>query len=192
MTLVLSMPNNTGMQLNEFKDLLRKVLNTPGQIEALAAGGLTPTGGIIMWSGSTVPIGWYLCDGTNGTPNLSSKFILAGGLGSIGTTAAEQALVIAAHSDHAVTQPSNHIVTQPSQHNANTTGSNGATTSISEGGGAANAVNTTTHTHSTPALTHAGTAVDAHSGTAVDAHSAHSVSTPYYPPYYTLAFIQKS
>src|SRR6476646_7785896 len=39
---------------------------------------LLPIGTILMWSGSiaTVPAGWHLCDGTNGTPNLSGRFIL--------------------------------------------------------------------------------------------------------------------
>lgn len=37
-------------------------------------------GMIIMWHGSTdtIPEGWYLCDGKNGTPNLIGKFIKAG------------------------------------------------------------------------------------------------------------------
>ena len=46
-----------------------------------------PTGGIIMWSGSTgsIPTGWALCDGSNGTPDLRSRFILgAGGTHSVG------------------------------------------------------------------------------------------------------------
>jgi len=36
-----------------------------------ASTGTTPIGGIILWSGSTgsIPTGWALCDGTNGTPN---------------------------------------------------------------------------------------------------------------------------
>lgn len=184
--------NRTGMVLSEFKDLLRKVLNQPGQLEAIAAGGIVPTGGIIMWSGATVPTGWYLCDGTNGTPNLADKFILAGALGAVGTTAAQRDTVIGNHSNHTVTQPSNHTVTQPSQHAANTTGAS-TNANIQEGPTTpASVVAAANHTHSTPALSHTGTAVDAHSGTAVDAHSAHSITTQYYPPYYTLAFIMKS
>lgn len=37
-----------------------------------------PSGVILMWSGTiaTIPSGWYLCDGTNGTPNLTNKFII--------------------------------------------------------------------------------------------------------------------
>ncbi|EGW42612.1 hypothetical protein [Bilophila sp. 4_1_30] len=40
-----------------------------------------PTGFIGMWSGSasTIPTGWALCDGTNGTPNLTDRFILGAG-----------------------------------------------------------------------------------------------------------------
>lgn len=37
-----------------------------------------PSGAILMWSGTvaTIPSGWYLCDGTNGTPDLTNKFIV--------------------------------------------------------------------------------------------------------------------
>jgi hypothetical protein len=36
-------------------------------------------GMIVMWSGTaeTIPEGWAICDGTNGTPNLIDKFIKA-------------------------------------------------------------------------------------------------------------------
>ena len=50
-------------------------------------GGYIPTGGIIMWSGSVVPAGWALCDGLNGTPNLTDRFIVgAGAAYAIGAT----------------------------------------------------------------------------------------------------------
>jgi microcystin-dependent protein len=39
-----------------------------------------PAGFIGMWSGVTVPSGWYLCDGTNGTPDLRDRFIVSSGL----------------------------------------------------------------------------------------------------------------
>lgn len=35
-----------------------------------------PLGAILMWSGSDIPTGWALCDGTNGTPNLTDRFVL--------------------------------------------------------------------------------------------------------------------
>ena len=37
---------------------------------------LMPKGAIVMWSGTTPPTGWALCDGTNGRPNLSGRFIV--------------------------------------------------------------------------------------------------------------------
>lgn len=42
-------------------------------------------GMIILWSGltSTIPTGWVLCNGLNGTPNLTDKFIVGAG-GSYG------------------------------------------------------------------------------------------------------------
>lgn len=38
-----------------------------------------PVGGIIMWSGETVPDGWLLCDGENGTPDLRDRFVVGSG-----------------------------------------------------------------------------------------------------------------
>lgn len=37
---------------------------------------LVPIGGIIMWSGTTVPTGWALCDGSQSTPDLRNRFIV--------------------------------------------------------------------------------------------------------------------
>jgi microcystin-dependent protein len=45
-----------------------------------SASGTVPVGGIIMWSGSSVPTGWALCNGqtSNGvqTPDLRNRFIV--------------------------------------------------------------------------------------------------------------------
>jgi hypothetical protein len=40
-----------------------------------------PTGGITLWYGisGNVPIGWAICDGSNGTPNLSGRFVVCSG-----------------------------------------------------------------------------------------------------------------
>jgi len=42
---------------------------------------IIPSGGIILWSGSvgSIPAGWYLCDGNNGTPDLRDKFVRGAG-----------------------------------------------------------------------------------------------------------------
>ena len=41
--------------------------------------GTIPVGGIILWSGETIPDGWAICNGSQGTPDLQSKFVLAAG-----------------------------------------------------------------------------------------------------------------
>ena len=40
-------------------------------------GGFAATGMIIMFTGTTAPSGWAFCDGTNGTPDLRGRFIVA-------------------------------------------------------------------------------------------------------------------
>lgn len=50
---------------------------------------LVPAGVIVMWSGSiaSIPAGWFLCDGTNGTPNLRDRFVVgAGGAYAVNAT----------------------------------------------------------------------------------------------------------
>lgn len=53
---------------------------TPAEVDSKINAAL-PRGIISMWSGTEldVPTGWHLCDGSNGTPPLSDKFIMAAG-----------------------------------------------------------------------------------------------------------------
>jgi len=37
---------------------------------------MVPRGAIIMWSGISIPTGWAICDGSNGTPDLRDRFIM--------------------------------------------------------------------------------------------------------------------
>lgn len=50
-------------------------------VDKLAVGVAVPSGTIVMWSGATtsIPQGWALCDGTNGTPDLRNRFIVGAG-----------------------------------------------------------------------------------------------------------------
>lgn len=61
--------------------------------QAVSTAGGFPAGGIIIWSGAAtnIPSGWALCDGTNGTPDLRSRFVLgAGSSYSVGATGGEE------------------------------------------------------------------------------------------------------
>lgn len=57
--------------------LLRMVQELKGTLFT-AMGKLVPSGVILMWSGSTdtIPAGWALCNGQDGTPDLTDRFIL--------------------------------------------------------------------------------------------------------------------
>ena len=57
----------------------------------------TPSGIIVMWSGaiSAIPSGWVICDGNNGTPNLTDRFVIhadndSGGTRDVGDTGGAQ------------------------------------------------------------------------------------------------------
>ena len=63
--------------------------------------GVVPKGAILMWSGnvSNIPSGYVLCDGKNGTPDLSGKFIVGyksgdKDYGAIGKTGGEDKHVL--------------------------------------------------------------------------------------------------
>lgn len=78
--------NTWGTQLNQNWTALDTLLNgvTQSEISLLkGATSLVPSGVIMMWSGSvaTIPTGFLLCDGTNGTPDLRSRFIVGAGSG---------------------------------------------------------------------------------------------------------------
>ena len=63
-----------------------------------------PIGMIIMWSGTTIPTNWQVCDGTNGTPDLRGRFIWgkspSNTLNSIGGSADS---IVVAHAHGATT-----------------------------------------------------------------------------------------
>ncbi len=70
------------------------------------AGASFPSGGIIMWSGSiaSIPAGWYLCNGSNGTPDLRNRFIVgAGSTYSVAATGGSADAIAVSHTHTAST-----------------------------------------------------------------------------------------
>jgi len=155
--------------------------NLYGIIGVQATSGATiPAGLISMWSGSigSIPSGWYLCDGSNGTPNLTDRFVI--GAGSTyavnGTGGASTATLITAnlpaHTHTATVTDPGHFHTY-----SLTVGTSG------QGGGGAIAINNFTTTATSTATT--GISVS-------NASTGSGTSFSILPPYYALAFIQKS
>ena len=70
-----------------------------------------PTGCIILWSGASgsIPSGYYLCDGNNGTPDLRNRFIVgAGDSYSVNQTGGSADAIVVTH-NHTATS----VVTDP-------------------------------------------------------------------------------
>lgn len=71
--------NTTNIAANteEIKNINEKITNIKTNITALQDA--MPVGSIIMFNGKAedIPSGWAICDGTNGTPNLTDRFVLA-------------------------------------------------------------------------------------------------------------------
>ena len=173
-----------------------------------AAAFSVPTGGIIMWSGSiaSIPTGWFLCDGTNGTPNLTNRFVvMAGGAYAVGASggSADAIVVSHAHTASSGNQSANHTHTG----STNTAGDHAHTISnvvrnvgiLSEpyevpftGGSFTTDLTTSNtagaHSHS---VTTTGVSADHNHAITVNAQGS-SGTNANLPPYYALAYIMKS
>ena len=70
-----------GAKINADLDIVDTNLKRVDDNATRADNHRVPTGGIIIWSGSAaaIPIGWYLCNGTNGTPDLHARFVIGAG-----------------------------------------------------------------------------------------------------------------
>ena len=70
-----------------------------------------PSGGIIIWSGSSasIPTGWVLCNGSNSTPDLRDRFVVgAGSTYAVGGTGGSANAIVVSHT-HTATS----VVTDP-------------------------------------------------------------------------------
>lgn len=156
-------------------------LNGSGQLPAVDGSLLTgivsiPSGVITMWSGSiaSIPSGWVICDGLNGTPNLTDRFVVGagstyavGGTGGAATVAlAEANLPSHTHGtgNYAADSGGTHTHTASSGNSGNHThtASSGNSGNHAHNGNTSNSgnhahngstSNTGAHTHGVPAKT---------------------------------------
>jgi hypothetical protein len=147
---------------------------------------LIPSGIITMWSGSiaSIPGGWYLCNGSNGTPDLRDRFVVgAGSTYAVNATGGSANATLVSHT---------HTVTT-----ASLTGTLGTPTRLT--GGSEGSVSGIVSTSGVGMKN--ATAVDSTTGNIVniDASHTHTLSTEgssatnaNLPPYYALAYIMKA
>lgn len=182
--------------------------------EVVAAGGFK-AGMIQMWGGAIVniPAGWALCDGTNGTPNLTDLFIVgAGNAYSVGSTGGAATVTLTATQIplHAHTFAATTDVQGNHAHSGSTAGAGGhghSLNTISDttpaGGSVAGVLETGRnpglntsentnvigdHAHSFSTNT---TGAHAHNLSGVTGGTGEGQAHNNIPPYYALAFIQK-
>jgi hypothetical protein len=163
---------STGTTLQTLDNLYPILQNASG------SGATIPTGLIAIWSGATgsIPSGWTLCNGTNGTPDLRNSFIIgAGSTYAVGATGGSADAIVVTHT-HTATS----VVTDPGHlHNTTSTGSG---TIMSDGALGNTATSASTTGTSTTGITVATT----------NANAGVSGTNANLPPYYALAFIMKT
>lgn len=146
---------------------------------------ILPAGVIVMWSGavSAVPTGWHICDGTNGTPNLTGRFVVhadadTGGTYNVGATGGQTHITdVPEHTHGAGTLAAD----SDGAHSHNYELPNDATRGSGSLGARA-VTGTTTATSTSGAHTHTISGSTASTG---------SASVDVRPPYYALAYIMK-
>lgn len=143
---------------------------------------IIPTGVIVMWSGTvaTIPSGWLLCNGSNGTPDLRNRFIIGAHsddagvakttiTGSATQTGGSKDAIVVSHT-HSITDPG-HIHTSLSYGSA------------SSGAGANGIVSQGTGTSYSSLSSTTGITIDSTGSSGTNANLV---------PYYALAYIMKS
>lgn len=140
-----------------------------------AADAAFPSGGIIIWSGAqaAIPTGWYLCDGNNGTPNLTDRFVVgAGSTYNVNDTGGSADATLVSHT-HTAT------VTDPG-HNHSYSGGNNTYAYAADGGTPLfNATSQTTGSKTTGV-------------TVANSTEGSSATNANLPPYYALCYIMKA
>jgi microcystin-dependent protein len=147
-----------------------------------------PSGVILLWSGSigSIPAGYVLCNGSNGTPDLRNRFVVgAGSTYAVDATGGSADAIVVSHT-HTATSTSTSVVTDPGHDHTVLAAGGGATVNrinanVTSGGLGDGATNTET-TGITVATTTSTT--NASAGT--------SGTNANLPPYYALCYIMKT
>jgi hypothetical protein len=138
-----------------------------------------PAGGIFLWSGSigSIPAGYVLCNGSNGTPDLRDRFVVgAGSTYAVDGTGGSANAIVVSHT-HTATS----AVTDPGHTHTVPSGASGAS-NYALGGPAGSFSSAQTTASNTTGITVA-TTVDSAGTSGTNANL---------PPYYALCYIMKT
>jgi hypothetical protein len=153
-------------------DNLYPILQSAPAVSATFTAGM-----ILIWSGSigSIPVGWVLCDGTNSTPDLRDRFVVAAGnTYAVGATGGSADAIVVTH-NHTATS----VVTDP-----------GHTHSLLlPGGGGTGVWSPVTNTGSTQNISTSTTGVTV---ATTNTSAGTSGTNANLPPYYALAYIMKT
>jgi microcystin-dependent protein len=167
---------------------------------------LVPLGGIIMWSGTTTPVGWQLCNetdlpstsplrpGITKTPNLQDRFIVGAGSGyAVGDTGGANSITLGTNNVPYHNHGGSTDKKGSHYHQLRDGRGGNQTNSITVGGGCLSGQNIPTDLTNLPDIMSAEGehnhefATDFRFGNAQGGTDAHENR----PPYYALAFIMR-
>ena len=164
---------------------------------------MLPQGVITMWSGSilSIPTGWVLCDGTNGTPDLRNRFVVgAGDDYTVGDNGGEASTTLTTaelpgHTHTGTTDADgahSHFVANGDTVNATTSALSSSTTIGKNGSQASTSFNYLLGGTATTANQGLTDEEAAHSHTFTTASTGDGSSFENRPPYFALAYIMKT
>lgn len=177
--------------------------DNPATTLAALAGRGVPSGAILMWSGSisSIPAGWALCDGTNGTPDLRDRFIVgAGGGYAVGATGGEATHTLTVNELPSHSHPAS-TGSAGSHNHGGATSTNGDhshsysspaySPSLGPVGGSGYVNVATANTGTAGAHSHTISTDGAHTHTVTVGNTGGGAAHENRPPYYALAYIMK-
>lgn len=158
-------------------------------VAATSASAFT-SGMIMLWSGSigSIPSGWYLCDGSNGTPNLTDRFIIGAGTSySVNATGGATTVTLTTNNMPSHTHTATSVVTDPThQHYV------GSNDSTADPGGNPNQEFVRNYNAGNGPATYSSFASTGITVATTNATAGSGTSFSVLNPYYALAYIQKS
>jgi microcystin-dependent protein len=164
----------------------------PGLVEVASSGGGVPIGVIALWSGTiaTIPSGWALCDGTNGTPNLRDRFIVGAGTSyNPGDTGGANTVALSTAQLPAHAHNYSGGTSDAGAHNHVIRGTNAGNTVAGPNIGTSNTSNTSGLVNNSAMIQNSPNHAHNFSGTTANTGSGSAHENR--PPYYALAYIMK-